>query len=94
MDDVLITGESKEVIIQVKQFLHNQFCIKNLGYIKYFLGVEIARSTKGLFLNQQKYILDILEDTRFTNVKAIYFSFPIRLKLILEEDKLLQEFNQ
>ena len=39
------------------------FEIKDLGRLKYFLGIEIAHSTKGLFNSQRKYTLDLLKET-------------------------------
>lgn len=62
VDDVLITGTCEKDICEVKASLHKIFTIKDLGYIKYFLGVEIARSSEGTYINQRKYILNILSD--------------------------------
>ncbi|WOH00570.1 hypothetical protein DCAR_0519936 [Daucus carota subsp. sativus] len=64
-----IYGNSTELITTVKQFLHSQFKIKDLGPMKYFLGLEVARSPTGIFLNQRKYALDILTDTGLTATK-------------------------
>lgn len=69
VDDILVTGNSVALIFEVKQFLHSQFKIKDLGPMKYFLGLEIARSSTGIFLNQRKYALDILQDTGLNGVK-------------------------
>ena len=51
VDDVLITGTNENDILQVKRFFHSVFSIKDLGYAKYFLGLVIARSPKGMFLH-------------------------------------------
>lgn len=63
VDDILVTGNSVTLIDQVKKFLHTQFNIKDLGPMKYFLGLEISRSSHGIYLHQRKYCLDIITDT-------------------------------
>lgn len=49
-------------MLEVKTYLHRQFTIKDLGYTKFFLGLEVTRSHSGLYLYQKKYILEILKD--------------------------------
>ncbi|KAM2356611.1 hypothetical protein ACFX1X_005689 [Malus domestica] len=44
VDDMIITGNDHEAIQRLKHFLHRQFRIKDLGPLKYFLGIEVARS--------------------------------------------------
>ena len=62
VDDIIITGSDKEGIILTKAFLKSSFDIKDLGELKYFLGIEICRSKEGLFISQRKYILDLLSE--------------------------------
>lgn len=57
VDDLLITGTSEVLIQELKDSLHAQFTIKDLGPAKYFLGLEIAHSESGIFVNQKIYIL-------------------------------------
>lgn len=70
VDDILLTSTSLDQITLVKGFLHNQFTIKDLGEAKYFLGLELARSSKGIYINQRKYTLDMLDEAGLTNAKA------------------------
>lgn len=51
VDDVLLTGNDMSEINHVKESLHAQFRIKDMGEAKFFLGLEIARSKEGTVLN-------------------------------------------
>ena len=53
--------------------------------LKYFLGIEVSYSSSGIFLNQQKYIIDLLEHIGFTDCKPI--STPIDQNHKLTKDK-------
>ncbi|CAN1776000.1 Retrovirus-related Pol polyprotein from transposon TNT 1-94 [Linum perenne] len=63
VDDIIITGTDVSNIQDLKVQLDNAFTIKDLGYLKYFLGLEIARSSKGINICQRKYALEILNDS-------------------------------
>ena len=89
VDDVLITREATADIIPLKQALHQAFTIKDLGLMKYFLGIEVARSSAGTLLNQRKYLLDILKDAGLTACKPTTFPLPTHLKLPIDKGDLL-----
>nr|CAD41085.2 OSJNBb0011N17.2 [Oryza sativa Japonica Group] len=63
VDDMIITGNDCSEITRLKQNLSKEFEVKDLGQLKYFLGIEIARSPRGIVLSQRKYALDLLSDT-------------------------------
>ena len=63
VDDIILTGNSNTAIQEVLTLLDQAFKIKDLGNLKYFLGLEIARSSEGIHLSQRKYTLDILSDS-------------------------------
>ncbi|KAG7556890.1 Integrase catalytic core [Arabidopsis suecica] len=62
VDDIIISGNDKVGIQDTKDFLKSVFDIKDLGELKYFLGIEVCRSKEGLFLSQRKYTLDLLDE--------------------------------
>ncbi|XP_041995427.1 uncharacterized mitochondrial protein AtMg00810-like [Salvia splendens] len=69
VDDMIITGDDKEEIEKLKEPLAAEFEMKNLGDLKYFLGIELLRSSKGIFICQMKYILDLLTETGMLDCK-------------------------
>ena len=91
VDDILIAGNDLIVITNLKNFLADQFKLKGLGTLKYFLGLEVARSLSGIFLSQHKYVLGILAD--FGTLGSCPTSFPMEqdLKLTLEDGVLLSD---
>ena len=69
MDDIVITGSDSTGISSLKSFLHGQFHTKDLGMLRYFLGVEVMRIKHEIFLSQRKYVLDLLSETRKLGAK-------------------------
>ena len=51
VDDIVITGSDMICISSLKSFLHGQFHTKDLGMLKYFLGIEVMRSKHGIFFS-------------------------------------------
>lgn len=64
VDDMVISGDDEVEIGNLKKKLQAEFMVKDLGELKYFLGMEVARSHKGIFISQRKYMLDLLKKTR------------------------------
>ncbi|RXH87159.1 hypothetical protein DVH24_028659 [Malus domestica] len=71
VDDIIFTGDNKEEISRLKDYLTTEFEIKDLGGRKYFFSIEVARSRQGIFLSQMKYVLDLLAETRMLDCKLV-----------------------
>ena len=70
MDNIIVTGDDHLEIKRLKMLLARDLEIKDLGALKYFLGMEFARSRKGMFVSQRKYVLDLLKETGLMGCKA------------------------
>ncbi|KAL0340124.1 UNVERIFIED_CONTAM: hypothetical protein Sradi_4529200 [Sesamum radiatum] len=64
------------MISKVKQYLDHLFTIKNLGVAKYFLGLEIARSSQSRAGIQSKYIRDIVKDVGMLDARSTTTPLP------------------
>ena len=57
---MIITGDDLSGIQELKDFFNQQFVMKDLGHLSYFLGLEITHSTNGLYITQAKYASKLL----------------------------------
>ena len=71
VDDMIITGNDHSSISDFKQFLHQQFEIKDLGHLSYFLGLEVSSDSSGYYLSQAKYASDLLSRAGLTDTKLV-----------------------
>lgn len=69
VDDMIITGNDTAEIEKLRSNLFQEFQMKDLGALKYFLGIENLGSEKGIFLRQKKYVLDLLTETGLLDCK-------------------------
>jgi hypothetical protein len=73
VDDMVIDGNDFLQIQKLKNYLSICFSIKDLGTLKYFVGLELARSPQGISLCQHKYTLDLLKETSMAGNKPSIF---------------------
>lgn len=71
VDDILLTGSDSSVIKRLISELHNQFALKDLGPLQFFLGIEAHRTSSVLHLSQSKYMSDLLSKTALTDCKSV-----------------------
>ena len=71
VDYIIVTDDDPEEIYRLKSPLDKEFEIKDVGNLRYFLGMEVARSKEGISVTQRKYTLDLLKETGMTGCKPI-----------------------
>ncbi|GKD42806.1 retrovirus-related pol polyprotein from transposon TNT 1-94 [Tanacetum coccineum] len=91
VDDLIVAGNNSDVITKFRAYMSTCFHMKDLGALKYFLGIEIARHPEGLFLSQRKYALDILSESDLLGAKPCDFSIEPNHQLPLASGP---NFNQ
>src|SRR5713226_9569195 len=81
VDDLLITGSSKDDIASLKGAMNQAFSMTDLGLLSQFLGLEIAQTKHGIKVHQSKYALDLLKKFKMKDYKPIKTPFLSGVKL-------------
>ncbi|CAA7027676.1 unnamed protein product [Microthlaspi erraticum] len=89
VDDLLITDSDPYMIQKFKDYLSRCFSMKDLGKLKYFLGIEVSHGPEGFFLSQRKYSLDIVADTGNLGCRPAATPMELNYNLALVESPLL-----
>ncbi|XP_075074552.1 uncharacterized protein LOC142162136 [Nicotiana tabacum] len=85
VDDLLITGSSPKLVDDAKKTLQSQFRAKDFGELRYFLGIEVLRSQKGILLNKKKYALELISSVGLSGSKPVSTPLEMNQKLTIVE---------
>ena len=96
VDDIILAavGNGSSACAAFKHYLYSCFSIKDLCPLKYFLGIQVARGPKGLFLSQCKYVLEILDECGLLGSKPSDFLTEENHKLILADGSPLSDVGR
>ncbi|GJZ37802.1 putative RNA-directed DNA polymerase [Tanacetum coccineum] len=96
VDDIVITGSDIDGINEFKLFLSTKFYIKELGSLKYFLGIEVIKNDLGLCMTQRKYCMELLHEYGLLAARPVDIHLPENTILSCDEteiDKYLSDFT-
>ncbi|WKA07561.1 hypothetical protein VitviT2T_025368 [Vitis vinifera] len=88
VDDMVVTGNDPEERKALQNYLSREFEMKDLGPLKYFLGIEVSQSSEGIFLSQRKYALDLLQETGMLGCQPVNTPIEEGLKLCVEPNQV------
>ncbi|XP_065623415.1 uncharacterized mitochondrial protein AtMg00810-like [Quercus suber] len=89
VDDMIITGDDLNGVQVLKNFLSQQFEMKDIGHLNYFLGLEITHSINGIYITQAKYASKLFSRARLTNSKTVDTLVKLNAHLTPSGGKLL-----
>ena len=89
MDDLFL-----KQIVECKKKLAEEFEMKDLGLMHYFLGLEVWKNSEGIFFNQGKYIVEILKRFDMLECKAMATPMDTNLKLLSNESSESVDMTQ
>lgn len=84
IDDIIITGDDPNIILQLQKSLHASFHMKDLGPLTNFLGLKVHKTQGRLFMDQNKYTWDLIIHTWLLNTTLV--DTPLELNVKYMED--------
>ena len=79
----MVTKNDSSEIFSLQKYLATEFELKDLGQLKYFLGIEVARSIHSVSLCQRKHVLDLLTETGMLDCKPVETPIEMNHKLAI-----------
>eukprot|EP00253_Pinus_taeda_P017150 PITA_17150 len=74
-------GNNESYIASIKKEFGKSFEMTDLGYVHYYLGIEVTQRPKSIFLSQKKYVGDLLN--RFGMIECNPLTTPTEQNLRL-----------
>ncbi len=91
VDDLIVTGDNDADISNLKKLLKQKFEMKDLGELRYFFGIEVIQSPKGIWLLQRQYALNKLAEYGMTGCKPISIPLEQNVKLSADEGDFMED---
>lgn len=88
VNDMVVIGNDPSEITTLQKQLATEFELKDLGNLKYFFGIKVARSAQGISLCQQKYVMDLLTEIGMIDCKPAEIPMEVNHGLSIQKDKV------
>ncbi|KAK9070135.1 hypothetical protein SSX86_010535 [Deinandra increscens subsp. villosa] len=91
VDDILLTGNNSAEILALKNYLNDTFKIKDLGFLNYFLGIELIKVSNGLIMSQRAFAHSLLKEFDALSLSPVSCPLPPALSLKHDDGILLPD---
>ncbi|GJY28183.1 ribonuclease H-like domain-containing protein [Tanacetum coccineum] len=85
VDDIIFGSTKKSWCDEFESLMKSRFQMSSMGELIFFLGLQVKQTLDGIFINQDKYVAEILKKFDFKNVKTA--STPIETQKPLVKDE-------
>lgn len=89
VDDIIVASPSRKATDALLADLQQEFALKDLGDLHYFLGIEVKQSSNGLLLTQERYANDVIKNSGMDKCRPIDTPMSSTEKLSVESGKKL-----
>jgi hypothetical protein len=91
VDDIIIIGTDCGLITKLQQQLHATFHMKDLGQLTYFLGLQVHHRANDIFVNQHKYIQDLITLAGLEDTSSVDTPMEVNVKYRKNKGDLLDD---
>ena len=81
VDDLLITGNNQHLLCNTRLDIQQKFRMKDLGELKFFLGIVFSRYNQGILMSQRKYALELISESGLGGAKPACTPLEMNKKL-------------
>ncbi|GJS41173.1 retrovirus-related pol polyprotein from transposon TNT 1-94 [Tanacetum coccineum] len=86
VDDIIFESTCQELCDDFSKIMHDEFEMRTMGELNFFLGLQIKQLKDGIFFNQSKYVKEMLKKFGLENSKPIKTPMSSETKLIRDKD--------
>ncbi|GJU51542.1 uncharacterized mitochondrial protein-like protein [Tanacetum coccineum] len=91
-DDIIFGSTKKSLCTEFEKMMRKKFKMSSMGELIFFLGLQVKQKEDEIFINQDKYMIEILKKFSFIDVKTA--STPMETqKLLLKDEDVLPVVN-
>ncbi|GJZ15497.1 putative ribonuclease H-like domain-containing protein [Tanacetum coccineum] len=86
VDDIIFGSTKKELCNAFEKLMHEKFQMSSMGELTFFLGLQVKQKKDGIFISQDKYVVEILKKFGFTKVKTASTPMETQKPLLKDEN--------
>ncbi|GJU01509.1 putative ribonuclease H-like domain-containing protein, partial [Tanacetum coccineum] len=86
VDDIIFGSTKKSLCTEFEKMMHKKFQMSSMGELTFFLGLQVKQKEDGIFISQDKYVIEILKKFGFTDVKTASTHMETQKPLLKDED--------
>ncbi|GJW18136.1 putative ribonuclease H-like domain-containing protein [Tanacetum coccineum] len=86
VDDIIFGSIKKELCSAFEKLMHEKFQMSSMGELTFFLGLQVQQKKDGIFISQDKYVVEILKKFWFKEVKIASTPMETQKPLLKDED--------
>ncbi|GJS13028.1 putative ribonuclease H-like domain-containing protein [Tanacetum coccineum] len=86
VDDIIFGSTRKKMCTEFEKMMHKKFQISSMGELTFFLGLQVKQKKYGVFISQDKYVNEILNNFGFSDVKTARTPMETQKALLKDAD--------